>query len=141
MGGRHTPVPHQFDAHGLKTTSFSLRTSYTPAQPGIPLTGSLLNPACLTQPHHLAPPVFTRSLHCLAGADLELADDPSLSRTKEYGRSSSNNNAGSCFRCRLLAHSSRCKASCTGSVMPIATNTTYSQPPHFSTRISLNKTK
>jgi hypothetical protein len=25
MGGRHTPIPLRFDAHGLKKTSFSLR--------------------------------------------------------------------------------------------------------------------
>jgi hypothetical protein len=26
MGGRHTPIPLQFHAHGLKITSISLRT-------------------------------------------------------------------------------------------------------------------
>jgi len=26
MGGRHTPIPLQFDAHGLKITYISLRT-------------------------------------------------------------------------------------------------------------------
>jgi len=40
--------------------------------PSLPLKGSLLNSAVSpTHPHHLASPVFTRPMHCLAGAELE----------------------------------------------------------------------